>query len=82
MSVPAHQPQLPAQGPDRSRRGGRRTRPLPVRLRRQQVPACARPDARSLLSNLPPQLPVVRGEIEIVRIHFSDLIASVLQDKA
>lgn len=39
-----------------------------------------RNDERTLSSNLPDQLPVLREECDLVRIYFADLIATVLKD--
>jgi hypothetical protein len=47
----------------------------PVRVR-----SGAKFDERSLSSNLPDHLPVLRGESDLVRVYFADLIASVLKD--
>jgi len=40
----------------------------------------ANDNGQEMTSNLPEHFPVVSGEVDLIRIYFADLIASVLRD--
>ena len=82
-------PRVSEQGPPPQRPAAARTRARPraraaaVEVTPSHAPTPRpgiRNDERTLSSNLPDHLPILREENDLVRIYFADLIATVLKD--
>lgn len=87
MTTSAPRPRELCQQPDRppvdsARARARRRRPGSPKLPPEVPGLCrgARADNRTLLSNLPVQLPLLADEADLVRIYFGDLISAALKD--